>query len=72
MPSTVLCLMNTDSADCVKGLISFDYFNEKYHNVLTLQMDCKIVQFTVFNPFDINEEDNDIIEYHGDMSRYKY
>ena len=35
-------------------------------------MDCKIVQFTLFNPFDINEEDNDIIEYHGDMSRYKY
>ena len=25
----------------------------------------------IFNPFDINEDDNDIIEYHGDTDRDK-
>ena len=30
--------------------------------VIRLQNNTKI-----FNPFDINEDDNDIIEYHGDI-----
>ena len=32
---------------------------------------CRHQNVKIFNRFDINEDDNDIIEYHGDIDRDK-
>ena len=56
--SKVLCLMETGSVNCV--------LKDSFH--LTISM-MTMISWNVseFNPFDINEDDNDIIEYHGDI-----
>ena len=72
MTSKVLCLMETGSVDCVlkdsfhltismMTMISWNV-SKNYQNLLISQLDCTIVPKY---PFDINEDDNDIIEYHG-------
>ena len=77
MISILLCPEETDFVDCVlMDFLSCNHFDDdnfmkcieeisqSYDIVVRLRNNTK----KIFNPFDINENDNDIIEYHGDIN----
>ena len=70
------CPMETGFVDCVlKDFFPFNHFDDDHDFMKCIE---EISQFSdivirlqtntkFFNPFDINEDDNDIIEYHSDI-----
>ena len=60
---------------CVEGFFPFNHFYDDNDFLKCIEELSKSSDITVrlhnstkvFNPFDINEDDNDIIEYHGDI-----
>ena len=64
--------MKTDSVDFVWKLL--------FHLIILMDKisqdpDAATFRYhivNIFNPFDINENDNDIIKYHGDIDSHKY
>ena len=60
---------------CVEGFFPFNHFEDDYDFMKCVQAMSHSSNIAtglwnsmkIFNPFDINEDDNEIIEYHGDI-----
>ena len=60
---------------CVEGFVPFNHFeddNDFMKCVQAMSHSSDIANglqnsLKIFNPFDINEDDNELIEYHGDI-----
>ena len=75
------CPIKTGFVDCVlKDFFPFNHFDDDQDFMKCIeeisQSSDIVVRLqnntNIFNPFDINEDDNDIIEYHGDIDPDKF